>query len=40
MVIWQYDIPESAALVDWVVIVYNTEALNGESTAIIRQIMI
>ena len=29
MVIWEYDIPEAAALVDWAVIVYNIEALRG-----------
>lgn len=31
MVIWQYDLPESVALVDWVVMIYNTEALRGKS---------
>lgn len=29
MVIWSYDIPEAAGLVDCVVLVYNTEALRS-----------
>lgn len=29
MVIWSYDIPEAAGLVDWAVVVYNTEALKS-----------
>lgn len=30
MVIWEYDVPEAAGLVDWTVIVYNVEALRGK----------
>lgn len=29
MVIWKYDVPEAVALVEWAVIVYNTESIKG-----------
>jgi hypothetical protein len=29
MVIWEYDIPEAAVLVDWAVVIYNIEALRS-----------
>lgn len=32
MVIWEYDIPEAAVLIDWVVIVYNIESLKSKGT--------